>query len=138
MKDQKYTLLSNRENLTREGRKALKILLPTSMRLNTAYVLNEPFGQLWNYKSEVRARRFFEQWRDALKWQRLKSFEKFAHMIDRHWDGIAACCRRENIVSLGFVEGLNNKIRVLQRRACGLRDEEYLRWKILACILPKP
>jgi hypothetical protein len=26
-------------------------------------------------------------------------------MIDRHWDGIAAYCRPENKVSLGFVEG---------------------------------
>ena len=44
-------------------------------------------------------------------------------MIERHWDGIAAYTRAENKVSLGFVEGLNNKIRVLQRRAYGLRDE---------------
>jgi len=36
-------------------------------------------------------------------------------------------------VALGFVEGLNNKIRVLQRRAYGPRDEEYLRLKILTC-----
>jgi transposase len=43
-------------------------------------------------------------------------------MIDRHWDGITAYCRPENKVALGFVEGLNNKIRVLQRRAYGLRD----------------
>jgi transposase len=40
-------------------------------------------------------------------------------------------------VSLGFVEGLNNKIRVLQRRAYGLRDPEYLRFKVLTCMLPK-
>jgi len=39
-------------------------------------------------------------------------------------------------VSLGFVESLNNKIRVIQRRAHGLRDEEYLRLKILTCMLP--
>lgn len=32
-------------------------------------------------------------------------------MIDRHWDGIAAYCQPENKVALGFVEGLNNKIR---------------------------
>lgn len=38
--------------------------------------------------------------------------------------------------ALGYVEGLNNKIRVLQRRAYGLRDEEYLRLKILTCTLP--
>ena len=36
-------------------------------------------------------------------------------MIDRHWDGIAAYWCPENRVALGFVEGLNNKIRVLQR-----------------------
>jgi transposase len=56
-------------------------------------------------------------------------------MIERHWEGIAAYSRPANKVSLGFVEGLNNKIRVIQRRAYGLRDEEYLRLKILTCML---
>jgi transposase len=40
-------------------------------------------------------------------------------MIDRHWDGIASYCHSENKVSLGLVEGLNNKTCVLQRRAYG-------------------
>jgi hypothetical protein len=75
-------------------------------------------------------------WRASLKWQRLEPYEKFAQMTDRHWDGIAAYCKPENKVSLGFVEGLNNKIRVIQRRAYGLRDQEYLRLKILTCMLP--
>jgi transposase len=35
-----------------------------------------------------------------------------------------------------LVEGLNNKIRVLQRRAYGYRDEEYLKLKIIAAFLP--
>lgn len=59
-----------------------------------------------------------------------------AKMIDRHCDRIAAFCQLENKVSLGFVEGLNNKIRVIQRRAYGLRDEEYLRLKVQTCMLP--
>jgi hypothetical protein len=33
--------------------------------------------------------------------QRLEPYEKFAAMIDHHWDGIAAYCRPENKVSLG-------------------------------------
>jgi transposase len=137
IKGQKYTLLSRHENLTLEGRRALKILLAANKRLNTAYLLKESFDQLWGYKREGWARRFFDNWRAALKWQRLKPYEKFAEMIDRHWDGIAAYCKEENKVSLGFVEGLNNKIRVIQRRAYGLRDEEYLRLKVLTCMLPK-
>ena len=136
IKGQKYTLLAHRENLTLEGRKSLKLLLAANKRLNTAYLLKESFGQLWDYRSEAWARRFFDQWRASLKWQRLKPFEQFAGMIERHWDGIAAYCKPENKVALGFVEGLNNKIRVIQRRAYGLRDEEYLRLKILTTMLP--
>ncbi|MFZ2754833.1 MAG: transposase, partial [Lysobacteraceae bacterium] len=37
---------------------------------------------------------------------------------------------------LGLVEGLNNKIRVIQRSACGYRDEDYLRLKIIASFMP--
>ena len=115
----------------------LKKLLSANKRLHTAYLLKESFGQLWDYQREAWARRFFENWKATLRWQRLKPYQKFAQMIERHWDGIAAYCRPENKVSLGFVEGLSNKIRVIQRRAYGLRDEEYLRLKILTCMLPE-
>lgn len=137
IKGQKYNLLSRRDNLTLKGRQALKALLKANRRLNIAYLLKESFGQLWSYEREGWARRFFENWKAALKWQRLRPYEKFAQMIETHWDGIAAYSRPENKVSLGFVEGLNNKIRVIQRRAYGLRDEEYLRLKILTSMLPE-
>lgn len=137
IKGQKYTLLSHRENLTLEGRQSLRKLLRANKRLHTAYLLKESFGQLWDYQTEGWASRFFEHWKDALKWQRLKPYEDFAALIERHWEGIAAYCRPENKIALGFVEGLNNKIRVIQRRAYGLRDEEYLRLKILTCMLPE-
>ena len=136
IKGQKYALLSHPENLTGDARKNLKLLLAANKRLNTAYLLKESFAQLWDYTREPWARKFFENWRGQLKWQRLKPYEKFAEPIDRHWDGIAAYCHPDNKVALGFVEGLNNKIRVIQRRAYGLHDEEYLKLKILTCILP--
>jgi len=137
IKGQKYTLLSNRAHLTLDGRRSLAKLLRANQRLNIAYLLKESFGQLWDDQSEAWARRFFAHWKQALKWQRLKPYEKFARMIDQHGDGIAAYCEPRNKVPLGFVEGFNNKIRVLQRRAYGLRDEEYLRLKILTCMLPE-
>ncbi len=136
IKGQKYVLLSHRENLSPEKRRTLTTLLAANTRLNTAYVLKEQFAQLWTYRREPWARKFFDQWRAALRWQRLKPFEKFAELIERHWDGIAAYCHPENKVALGFVEGLNNKIRVIQRRCYGLRDENYLHLKILTCTLP--
>jgi len=124
IKGQKYALLSHPENLTGDARKNLKLLLAANKRLNTAYLLKESFAQLWDYTREPWARKFFENWRGQLKWQRLKPYEKFAELIDRHWDGIAAYCHPDN------------KIRVIQRRAYGLHDEEYLKLKILTCTLP--
>ena len=49
---------------------------------------------------------------------------------------IAAYGQPENTVALGFVEGLNNRLREILRRCYGLRDEEYRRLKILTCTLP--
>jgi len=136
VKGQKYTLLSHWKNLSVDGRVALKTLFNANKRLNTAYLLKESFGQLWDYQREGWARRFFDNWKASLKWQRLKPYEDFAKMIESHWDGIAAHINSEEKVPLGFVEGLNNKIRVIQRRAYGLRDQEYLRLKVLTCMLP--
>lgn len=92
IKGQKYTLLSSRENLPLDGRKALKLL--------GANLLKESFGQLWGYRTEGWAMRFFDNWRESLKWQRLEPYEKFARMIERHWEGIAAYSRPENKVSI--------------------------------------
>jgi transposase len=129
-------LLSNKENLNLDGRRALKKLLKANRRLNTAYLLKESFGQLWDYKSVRGARAFFERWKDSLKWKRLKPYAKFAAMIEKHWDGIASYSHPDNKVSLGLVEGVNNKIRVIQRKVYGYRDEEYLKLKIIASFLP--
>lgn len=136
IKGQKYNLLSRKSNLDIDGKRSLRLLLKANQRLNTAYVLKESFSQLWEYQSAAWARKFFDNWKQSLKWQRLKPFEEFAKLIERHWDGIAAYAKPANKVSLGFVEGLNNKIRVFQRRAYGLKDQEYLRLKILTCMLP--
>ena len=47
----------------------------------------------------------------------------------------ASYCHPENKVSLSLTEGLNNKIRVLQRRAYGYREEDDLSLKIIAAFL---
>jgi len=54
-----------------------------------------------------------------------------------YWEGIASGCQPANRVALGLVEGLNDTIRVSQRRAYALRDEENLRLEIpTACSRP--
>lgn len=135
IKGQRYTLLSHRANLDEDGRRSLKLLLKANKRLHTAYLLKESFGQLWDYCYPASARTFFENWKAQLKWRRLEPFEKFAAMIERHWNGIVAYCHPDNKVSLGFMEGLNNKIRSIQRRAYGIKDQNYLKLKVLTSFI---
>jgi len=138
IKGQRYTLLSHRANLDADGRRSLRLLLKANKRLHKAYLLKESFGQLWDYNNPVWSRKFFDNWKAQLKWQRLKPFEDFAAMIERHWDGIAAYCQPDNKVSLGFMEGLNNKIRLIQRRAFGIKDLHYLKLKVLTSFIQDP
>ncbi len=97
----------------RTGRASLKLLFKANKRLQHGLpaqgvvrpTLGLPDGPAGPDASST-------NWRDALKWQRLEPFEKFARDGRGHWDGIEAYCQPENKVALGFVEGLNNKIRV--------------------------
>ena len=138
IKGQRYTLLSKEANLSLEGRRSLRLLLKANKRLNKAYLLKESFGQLWDYNNPTWARKFFDHWKAQLKWGRLKPFQNFVDMVERHWDGIISYCRPDHKVSLGFMEGLNNKIRLLQRRAYGIRNMKYLKLKVITSFIPDP
>lgn len=137
IKGQRYTVLSHRANLTLAVRRSSQKLLRASQWLVTIYLLKEEFGQIWPSRREGWARQFFTRRREQLKWQRRRLFETFATLIEKHWQGIVGLLRTRNKVKPGFVEGMNNKIRVIQQRVYGYRDEEYLRLKILTIFLPK-
>lgn len=135
IKGQRYTLLSHKSNLDVKGQEALEMLLKANKRLNKAYLLKESFGQLWDYSNPAWARKFFDNWTSQLRWQRLTSFEKFAKLIEKHGEGIISYCHPDHKVSLRFMEGLNNKIRLIQRRAYGIKDQEYLMLKVITSFI---
>jgi transposase len=135
IKGQRYTLLSHKANLDLKGRRSLDLLLKANKRISKAYLLKESFGQLWDYQNPTWAKKFFENWKAQLKWSRMTAYLKFVKMVERHWEGIISYCHPDNKVSLGFMEGLNNKIRVIQRRSFGIRDMEYLRLKVLTSFI---
>ena len=135
IKGQRYTLLSHKANLDLQGRRSLALLLKANKRISKAYLLKESFGQLWDYQNPTWARKFFDNWKAQLKWSRMTAYLKFAKMVERHWEGIISYCHPDNKVPLGFMEGLNNKIRMIQRRSFGIRDMEYLRLKVLTSFI---
>src|SRR5665647_1268975 len=137
VRGQRYTQLSRWENLSLPGRRSSKKRLSATKRLQTAHPLKESFDHLWGYRREGWARRLFDNWKESLKWQRLEPFETFAAIVERNWSGIAAYCEAGEKFSPGVRRGVNTKIRVIPRRAFTLQDEEYLRRKVLTCMLPE-
>jgi len=59
-------------------------------------------------------------------------------MVESHWEGIVSWCDDANHVPLGFVEGLNSRIRKIQAQGYGYKDVNHMDLKILTCMLPEP
>lgn len=131
IKGTRWLLLKNRAKVTRPAdRIRLKELLAANRALFTVYVLKDDLKQLWQYTSVAAARRFWEQWyRRALR-SRIAPLMRFARQLAAYLPGILSRCRYPFHTS--FIEGINNKIKVLKRMAYGFRDEAYFFLKIRA------
>jgi len=68
--------------------------------------------------------RYLQSWIDELRWQRLAPFQKLAHMLLDHLDGILNYCRTK--VRFGVVEAINGNIKTLFRRGRGYKNLVYL------------
>ncbi|MDV2166286.1 transposase, partial [Burkholderia pseudomallei] len=64
------------------------------------------------------------------KFQGRSALQKFAQRLQGYWHGIVARCRHP--LNTSVVEGINNTIKVIKRRAYGYRDEQYFFLKIRA------
>lgn len=130
----KFILMKRFVRVRGKAREALYELLCASPKLMKAYLLKESFAHLWSYSSPTWARKFFRDWVKQLRWSRMKSYQRFARMIEKHLDGILSHCEKK--VPLGFIEASNLKARNVIRRAYGFRDKEYMKLKIIQACSP--
>lgn len=130
----KFILMARRSRVRGKAREALDAVLAASPKLYKAHLLKESFGRLWDYSYKGCMLRFWAEWKAQLKWTRMKSYRNFAKMIDKHLDGILACCDKR--VSLGYIESANLKAKNVIRRAYGYRDKEYMKLKVIQACTP--
>jgi transposase len=131
VKGARWLLLRNRQNVTREADQVrLRELLAANRALMVAYVLKDDLKELWSYRHEGYARRFWLGWyRRAIR-SRIEPLKAFARKLRGYLPGLLAHCRYPLHTSL--LEGINNKIKVIKRMAYGFRDDEYFFLKIRA------
>lgn len=124
IKGKRWLLLSRWVNLDSPKRQQLNQLFSLNRKMLKAYLLKESLERLWNYKYEGGMLRYLQAWIDQLRWQRLKPFQKLAHMLLHHVEGILNFCRTK--VRFGVVEAVNGNIKALIRRGRGYRNLHYL------------
>jgi len=137
IKGSRYLLLKNRKNLDPEHDEPARLadLLRLNRRLNTVYILKDDLKQLWFYKSEAWARKWFEGWHRRALRSRIEPLKNFARQLKNHLAGILAHCRYP--IHTSFIEGINNKIKVIKRVAFGFRDLKYFFLKIRGAFRPE-
>jgi transposase len=129
LKNSKYLLLKNAHNLTPAELPRLKAILRRNKNLATVYLLKDYLKRLWQYKYVKSAVNFLDYWCQLARESAIPELKKFVKMLLRYAYGIINHCRYP--ISTGRLEGINNKIKVMKRRAYGYHDLDYFKMKIM-------
>jgi len=128
----RWLLLKNNKNLSNEKneRERLEQALQINKPLAQAYYLKEELGHLWSNSTREEADKFLHSWVEKVQATTIQPLIKFAKTLMAHRTGILNWF--DYRISTGTLEGFNNKIKVLKRKAYGYRDMEYFALKIYA------
>jgi transposase len=127
LKHSRWALLKNPENLTTNQKIKLKDLLSCNLKTIRAYLLKEDFKNFWEYTSPVWAGKFLDAWCTQVMKSRIEPMKKVAKTIRSHKRLILNWFEAKNSISLGAIEGQNNKAKVVIRKSYGFKTAEILK-----------
>ena len=108
-----------RDTLTPDEQTRLECLLARTPRLRQAYDFREQLTRLFDSPLTVsEARTKLQAWRQAVQASELHCFKAFLTTLENWFDEILNYFHHRQ--TSGFVEGFNNKVKVLKRRCYGL------------------
>jgi transposase len=132
LKGIRWLLLKNPENLdeAKNERDRLEEALDLNKPLATAYYLKDDLRRFWEQEDWQAACVFLEDWCARAEASGIRELQTFAKTLLGHRLGLLAWYHHP--ISTGPLEGVNNKIKLLQRRAYGYRDLELFKLRILS------
>ena len=123
LKDARFALWKNPENLTARQETKLARIEQTNRPLFRAYLLKEQLRQIYRLPA-AQAAQLLERWLVWARRCRLRPFVKLAKTITDQKPGILAAIT--NGLSNARVEAINTQIRLITRRAFGFHTPEAL------------
>jgi transposase len=115
----------NAKDLNKEERKVLKRFFELSALAKQAYILREQLTAILDTNlSQKQAQSRIRGWIQKVQKSRLNCFDDFLKLLNTWWQEITNYfIHRENS---GFVEGFNNKVKILKRRCYGIFNLKHL------------
>ena len=123
LKDSRYALWKNPEDLTEHQQVKLAWIAQTSPMLHRAYLLKEGLRTIFKLDHQAAAVAL-DKWVAWARRCRIPAFVKLQRTIVKHRDRILAAI--EHGLSNGRIESMNQKIRLITRIAFGFRSPDTL------------
>ena len=135
LKGCRWLLVKNRENLTEEQQKKLSCMLQASPELKSCYELKEAFRDLFNQNLTYQtAEKRLLRWIAQVEATPFKALKSFVNTLRNWWEQILNYF--DGRYNNGFAEGVNLKIKMLNRRGYGYRNFNSFRLHVLVAFDP--
>jgi len=112
-------------DITPEEQEVLECLFSAAPQLRQAYVFRESLTTIFEtLYTKTEAIEHLQQWITIVEESGLTCFDGFLKLMTHHMNGIANYFR--NRYTSGFVEGFNNRVKVLKRRCYGIFNLKHI------------
>jgi transposase len=128
----RFAVRAGRENLDDQHHQILSLLRRHRYRLWRTWELKEQLRDLYRTTDPADARTYLKRWCTAAKRSRIAAFRNLVRRIEKHAEAIVAAV--ELGLSNSRLEGINAKIRLIQRRGFGYRNLDALTAAIYLCL----
>ncbi len=130
LKGLRWILVKNAESLNAAERAKLAQMYTLSPTLKQLHELKESFRTIFETsRSREEAAEQLLAWIDQVEALGVKSLSKFVGTLRNWWEHILNYFLDR--VTSGFVEGMNNRLKLIKRRAFGYRNFEHFRLRVL-------
>ena len=126
----KYLLLKNRINIHKPQQiEQLEQLLALNKTISEVMILKDKLKMIWTCTSRIEAEYLINEWCDLADTISNPHVEKFTKRIHRYSYGILNHCDHQ--IHTSILEGVNNKIKLIKRKAYGFHDQLYFSFKVI-------
>jgi len=130
IKGSKYLLLKNPENIRKDKDKEhLNRLLALNETISKVMILKDKLKLIWECEAREEAQRQIDEWCALAESVHHPRVDAFVRRIRRYEYGILNHC--DFPIHTSMLEGVNNKIKVIKRKAYGFHDQRYFSLKII-------